>query len=114
MDTCLFCRMVAGEIQPDKVYDDEHVLAFRDINPQAPVHILIVPKTHISSLDEAGEGDTELLGRLYQAARQVARQEGIADKGYRAVMNCNTDGGQTVFHLHVHLLGGRHMTWPPG
>lgn len=114
MDTCLFCRMVAGEIQPDKVYDDEHVLAFRDINPQAPVHILIVPKTHVASLDELNDGHTELVGRLFQAAREIARREGVAEKGYRTVMNCNAEGGQTVFHLHVHLLGGRHMTWPPG
>lgn len=114
MDTCLFCKMVAGEIQPDKVHDDEHVLAFRDINPQAPVHILIVPKVHVASLDELRDEHTEVVGRLYQAAKEIARQEGIAERGYRTVMNCNADGGQTVFHLHVHLLGGRHMTWPPG
>lgn len=114
MDTCLFCKMVAGEIQPDKVHDDEHVLAFRDINPQAPVHILIVPKTHVASLDELGDEHTELVGRLYQAAKVIARHEGIAERGYRTVMNCNAEGGQTVFHLHVHLLGGRHMAWPPG
>lgn len=114
MDSCLFCKMVAGEIQPDKVYEDEHVLAFRDISPQAPMHVLIVPKVHIATLNDLEAGHAELVGRLYLAAGQIARREGVAEKGFRTVMNCNADGGQTVFHLHVHLLGGRRMTWPPG
>lgn len=114
METCLFCKMVAGEIQPDKVYEDDHVLAFRDINPQAPTHILVVPKLHIATLNDLDEAHAELMGRLYLAARQLAQQEGIAEQGYRTLINCNEHGGQTVFHLHLHLLGGRHMTWPPG
>ncbi len=114
MDTCLFCKMAAGQIQPDKVHEDEHVLAFRDINPQAPVHILVIPKVHIATLNDLDEGHRELVGRLYQAVGHIARREGIHERGYRVVMNCNADGGQTVFHLHLHLLGGRQMTWPPG
>ncbi len=114
MDTCLFCKMVAGEIQPDKVYEDQHILAFRDINPQAPVHILVIPKIHIGTLNDLDEGQADLIGHLYLAAAQIARQEGIGERGYRTVMNCNADGGQTVFHLHLHLVGGRQMTWPPG
>jgi histidine triad (HIT) family protein len=114
MDTCLFCKMVTGEIQPSKVYEDQHVLAFRDINPQAPVHVLVIPKEHIATLNDVEQGHTQVLGRLYQAVGHVARMEGISEGGYRTVMNCNADGGQTVFHLHVHLLGGRQMTWPPG
>ncbi len=106
MDACLFCRMVAGEIQPDKVYDDEHVLAFRDINPQAPVHILIVPKTHIASLDELSDGHTELVGRLFQAAREIARREGVAEKGYRTVMNCNAEGGRRCSTFMCICWGG--------
>lgn len=111
---CLFCKMIAGEIQPAKVYEDERILAFRDINPQAPVHILVVPKEHIPTLNDLDDAHTELVGQLHQAAKKIARQEGIADKGYRTVVNCNDDGGQTVSHLHLHLLGGRRMTWPPG
>ncbi|MEJ2653176.1 MAG: histidine triad nucleotide-binding protein [Gammaproteobacteria bacterium] len=114
MDTCLFCKMVAGEIQPAKVYEDEHILAFRDISPQAPVHILVIPKAHIAGLNELKEEHAELVGRLYLAAGHIAREEGISERGYRTVMNCNAEGGQTVFHLHLHLMGGRQMTWPPG
>ena len=114
MDTCLFCKMVAGEIEPDKVYEDQHILAFRDINPQAPVHVLVIPKTHIATLNDLDESHTDLVGRLYLAAARIARQEGIAVRGYRTVMNCNADAGQTVFHLHLHLMGGRQMAWPPG
>lgn len=114
MSDCLFCKMVSGEIQPAKVYEDDHVLAFRDINPQAPVHVLIVPKEHIATLNDLEDGHADLIGRLYLAVKRIARQEGLAENGYRTVMNCNTDGGQTVFHLHLHLLGGRRMAWPPG
>ena len=114
MDACLFCKMVAGEIQPDKVYEDQHILAFRDINPQAPVHVLVIPKTHIATLNDLDDNHADVVGRLYLAAARVARQEGIAERGYRTVMNCNADGGQTVFHLHLHLMGGRQMAWPPG
>lgn len=111
---CLFCRMVAGDIRPDIVFEDEHVLAFRDIQPQAPVHVLVIPKRHVTSLNDLEPGDTELAGRLVLAAQRVARDLGIADEGYRIVSNCNRNGGQTVWHVHVHVLGGRQMRWPPG
>lgn len=114
MSDCLFCKMVAGEVQPDVVYEDEHVLAFRDINPQAPTHVLVVPRRHISTLNETNAHDAELLGRLMVAARLVAAAEGIAEPGYRTVMNCNADAGQSVYHIHLHVLGGRPMHWPPG
>ena len=112
MSGCLFCKMVAGEIKPDLVYEDENVLAFRDINPQAPVHILIIPKIHIATLNDLDDAD--LAGQLLQTAIKLAKQEGLADDGYRTVFNCNKQGGQDVFHLHMHLLGGRQMNWPPG
>jgi len=113
-DNCLFCKMVSGAIQPDKVYETADVLAFRDIHPQAPVHVLVIPKRHIATLNEADLADAELLGKLFLAAREVAGQSGIADNGYRTVLNCNADAGQTVFHVHLHMLGGRQMHWPPG
>jgi len=112
MTTCLFCKMVAGEIKPDIVYEDDKVLAFRDINPQAPVHILIIPKTHIPTLNDLQE--TELAGHLIQTAAKLAKAEGLAEDGYRTVFNCNAKGGQEVYHLHLHLLAGRQMNWPPG
>ncbi len=114
MSDCLFCKFVAGEIQPDVVYEDDEVLAFRDVNPQAPVHILVIPKRHIATLNDLQGEDAELVGRLYLAAQKVAEQEGIAEAGYRTLINCNALAGQTVFHIHLHLLGGRRMTWPPG
>ena len=114
MSDCLFCKMVSREIEPDVVYEDDDVLAFRDINPQAPVHVLIVPKRHISTLNDLESADAELIGRLYLAAARIAEREGIAEAGYRTVFNCNEEGGQVVFHLHLHLLGGRSMGWPPG
>lgn len=114
MSDCLFCKMVAGELQPDVVYESEHVLAFRDINPQAPVHVVVIPKEHIATINDIVPEQAELVGRLYLAAAEVAAQLGMAERGYRTVMNCNRDGGQTVFHLHLHLLGGRAMQWPPG
>ena len=112
MADCLFCKMVAGEIKPDLVYEDENVLAFRDINPQAPVHILIIPKIHVETLNDLD--DTVLAGKLLQTAIKLAKQEGLANDGYRTVFNCNKHGGQEVFHLHMHLLGGRQLNWPPG
>ena len=112
MTDCIFCKMVSGEIKPDIVYENEQVLAFRDINPQAPVHILIIPKAHISTLNDLK--DTSLAGRLLQAVIKVAAQEGLDDDGYRTVINCNEQGGQEVFHLHLHVLGRRQMRWPPG
>ncbi len=112
MSDCLFCKMVAGEIEPDIVYQDETVLAFRDISPQAPVHILIIPKRHVKTLNELD--DVELAGRMLLTAAKLAKQEGLAEEGYRTVFNCNEKGGQEVFHLHLHLLAGRQMRWPPG
>lgn len=112
MTDCLFCKMVAGTIKPDVVFEDEQVLAFRDINPQAPVHILIIPKRHIATLNDLD--DTQLSGHLLQTAVKLAKQEGLSETGYRTVFNCNQHGGQEVYHLHLHLLGGRQMLWPPG
>ena len=114
MDDCLFCKMIAGEIEPDVVYEDDDVLAFRDINPQAPIHILIIPKRHISTLNDLTPQDAGLMGKLYLAAGKIAEQEGVAEKGYRTLVNCNEDGGQVVFHIHMHLMAGRRMGWPPG
>jgi histidine triad (HIT) family protein len=114
MSDCLFCKFVNGDIQPNTVYEDDDVLAFRDINPQAPTHILVVPKRHISTLNDLQTEDGELIGKLYLAAQHVARQEGIDEAGYRTVVNCNEQAGQSVFHIHLHLLGGRAMRWPPG
>lgn len=113
-DTCLFCKLIAGEIKSNIVYQDDNVFAFRDINPQAPVHILVVPKRHIATLNDVHPEDTELMGQLLLAATRIARDEGIAEEGYRTVINCNRNGGQVVFHIHVHILGGRGMHWPPG
>jgi histidine triad (HIT) family protein len=112
MNDCLFCKMVAGSIKADVVYEDDQTLAFRDINPQAPVHILIIPKRHITTLNELD--DPQLAGQLLQTAVKLAKKEGLHDDGYRTVINCNRDGGQAVYHLHVHLLGGRSLAWPPG
>ena len=112
MTDCLFCKMITGEIRPDVVYEDENVLAFKDINPQAPVHILIIPKLHVETLNDLD--DSVLAGELLQTAIKLAKQEGLAEEGYRTVLNCNEKGGQEVFHLHMHLLGGRQMQWPPG
>jgi histidine triad (HIT) family protein len=111
---CLFCRIASGEIPAEKLYDDEDVLAFRDISPQAPTHILIIPRKHIPSVDALEAEDTEVMGRLSQVAKVLATKEGIAESGYRMVVNSGADGGQTVFHIHLHLLGGRPMAWPPG
>ena len=110
-DSCLFCRIVRGEIPARIVREDEHTVAFRDIDPKAPTHILVIPKEHVASLDEAT--DPTLVGRLSLAAAEIARSEGITD-GYRTVVNTGAGAGQTVFHLHLHLLGGRKLTWPPG
>ena len=111
-EQCLFCRIVRGEIPAKLVAENEHCVAFRDINPQAPVHVLIIPREHVASLDEAT--DPALIGRLALLAAEIARREGVAARGYRTVFNTNADAGQTVFHLHLHLLGGRRLEWPPG
>ncbi len=110
---CLFCKIVDGTIASPHVYDDEDCIAFADIHPQAPTHILVVPRKHIASLAEATEEDRELLGHLLWVTSEVARQQGLT-RGYRTVFNSGDDGGQTVDHLHIHLLGGRGLTWPPG
>ena len=110
----LFDKIIAREIPADIVFEDEHVLAFRDIHPQAPVHVLFIPKRAVPTLNHLEPGDEAVVGRLAMAAAAYARREGFADDGYRVVMNCNRDGGQTVFHIHLHLLAGRAMQWPPG
>lgn len=114
MTDCIFCKMVAGVIQPDLVLETDDILAFRDANPQAPTHILIIPKRHISTINDITDADMEVMGRLFLAARDIAAKEGLAEPGYRTVMNCNADGGQAVYHIHLHMLGGRAMGWPPG
>jgi histidine triad (HIT) family protein len=111
-DQCLFCRIVRREIPATLVAETEDCVAFRDINPQAPVHVLVVPRQHVSSLNEAP--DAQLVGRLALVAAEIAQKEGIAASGYRTVINTNADAGQTVFHIHLHLLGGRRLGWPPG
>ena len=111
---CLFCRIVKKEIPSKIVYEDERLLAFEDINPQAPVHILVIPKKHISTSLEMKSDDNELVGYMFQAANKIAKEKNIAERGFRLVMNCNRESGQTVFHIHLHLLGGRIMHWPPG
>lgn len=114
MTECLFCKMIDGDIPTDKVYENEQVFAFRDINPQAPVHVLIIPKKHISTINDLEETDRSLIGELYLAAKGIASEQKIAEPGYRCVMNCNAQAGQSVFHIHLHLLGGRDLAWPPG
>ncbi len=114
MSACLFCRIVAGEVPAQKVHEDDRVLAFRDISPKAPTHVLVIPRRHVGSLDELSAVDGDLVGHLFLTAAGVARQAGLDATGYRAVVNTGVDGGQTVHHLHVHVLGGRPLTWPPG
>lgn len=114
MTDTIFSKIVRREIPADIVYEDDEVLAFRDLNPQAPVHLLFIPKRPLATLNDATAKDAELLGKLLLAAAAYAKREGLAEQGYRTVINCNEDGGQTVFHLHVHLLAGRRMHWPPG
>lgn len=111
---CLFCKIVAGDIPADVIFESERTIAFRDINPQAPTHVLVIPRQHIATLNDLGPADAGLVGELFLAAKQVAAAEGLADAGYRAVMNCNEGAGQTVFHIHLHVLGGRRLSWPPG
>ena len=111
---CLFCKMVSGQIKSSTVYEDGDVLAFKDINPQAPVHVLVIPKNHIATLNDLGQGDADLVGKLIMTAVRIAKESGVAGSGFRTVMNCNADAGQSVFHVHLHLLGGRFLRWPPG
>ncbi len=111
---CLFCKIVAGEIPANVVYRDDHLLAFEDINPQAPTHILIIPLEHMATLDELDQSKEAIAGKILVAARNIARKKGLDDRGYRLVANCLESAGQTVFHIHFHLLGGRNLGWPPG
>lgn len=111
---CLFCKIADGKIPAHKVFEDDEVIAFRDVNPQAPTHILLVPRRHISTLNDLAPTDITLVGKLLFQAKTLAEQEGIAEGGYRTVFNCNRDGGQSVYHIHLHLLGGRALHWPPG
>jgi len=111
---CLFCEIGAGNINADVVYESDEVIAFSDINPQAPTHVVIIPKRHIATINDLQESDAETVGKLYLAARDIARQAGFSEPGYRVTMNCNAAAGQSVFHIHLHLLGGRDFSWPPG
>ncbi|RMF24890.1 MAG: histidine triad nucleotide-binding protein [Deltaproteobacteria bacterium] len=114
MEDCLFCKIGRGELAAEKVFDDGELFAIRDINPMAPLHVLVIPHRHIETVLDLGEADDALAGRALRVACEIARREGVADGGFRIVANCNRDGGQTVFHLHFHVLGGRAMKWPPG
>ena len=114
MSDCLFCRIIKKEIPASVVYEDDSVLVFNDINPQAPLHALVVPKRHIASLNELTPGDDGIVGTMVRRAAAVAREKGYADRGFRTVFNTNAEAGQTVFHIHLHVLAGRGLTWPPG
>jgi len=112
--TCLFCRIIAGEIPATKVYEDDTLVAFNDINPQAPMHVLIVPRVHVATLNDLGANHDAVVGAMVRRAAAIAAERGYAERGYRTVFNCNADAGQAVFHIHLHVLGGRTMGWPPG
>lgn len=114
MADCLFCKIREGLIPAKIIHKDEHCLAFEDINPQAPLHALVIPNKHIATINDLEVDDRELIGQLYLAAARIARERGYAESGYRTVMNCNRNAGQTVFHIHLHVLAGRELTWPPG
>jgi histidine triad (HIT) family protein len=113
-ETCIFCRIIAGSIPAKLAHEDEHTVAFHDIDPRAPVHVLIIPRKHLPAVDRLDDGDAELMGRLMLTGRKLARELGVADSGYRLVINNGPDAGQSVDHVHMHLLGGRPLTWPPG
>lgn len=112
--SCLFCKIAAGQIPADTVFENDKVLAFRDINPAAPSHILVIPKKHIATMNDATADDKSLLGEMMLVARDIAHREGVAEDGYRLAVNTNRHGGQSVYHIHLHLLAGRQMSWPPG
>ena len=114
MPDCLFCKIIAGQIPGTILYKDERVVVLKDINPQAPMHVLVVPRRHVGSLNELSDNDDALVGELVRRAAAVAAEHGYAEGGYRTVFNCNADAGQTVFHIHLHVLGGRRFSWPPG
>ena len=112
--SCLFCRIIAGELPARMIHQDDTLVAFHDVNPQAPVHVLVVPRRHVATLNELSADDDGLIGAMQRRAAVIARDLGVAARGYRTVFNCNHDAGQSVFHIHLHLLGGRRMHWPPG
>jgi histidine triad (HIT) family protein len=112
--SCLFCRIIAGEVSSSRVYEDDELFAFTDINPQAPMHVLIVPRQHVATLNDLEGAHDALVGSMVRRAAAIARERGFSEGGYRTVFNCNAAAGQTVFHIHLHVLGGRTMTWPPG
>lgn len=112
--SCLFCKIVAGDIPAAKVYEDDQLIAFKDINPQAPMHVLVVPKRHVATLNDLSAADDGLVGAMVRRAAAIAREQGFDGPGYRTVFNCNAQAGQTVFHIHLHALGGRTLSWPPG
>ena len=114
IDNCIFCKIVANEIPAKVIFENEHVLAFEDLNPQAPCHVLVIPKKHITTANDFDSEDTELLGQMMLAGKKVASIKGLQDSGYRFVMNTGDDGGQSVYHIHLHVLGGRALSWPPG
>jgi histidine triad (HIT) family protein len=112
--SCLFCKIIAGEIPAAKVYEDDQLIAFKDINPQAPMHVLVVPKRHVATLNDLSAADDGLVGAMVRRAAAIAKENGVDGPGYRTVFNCNAQAGQTVFHIHLHVLGGRTLAWPPG
>ncbi len=114
MDDCLFCKIVNKELPSNIIFENDRLMAFKDIDPQAPIHFLIIPKMHISTLNDLESGHQELIGEMFLTAKQLAKEYKIAKAGYRTVFNCNQEGGQAVYHIHLHLLGGRQMCWPPG
>ena len=114
MSDCLFCKIVSGKISCDKLYENDKLIAFRDIDPKAPIHILVIPKKHIRSINELEISDQKLAGDILLAAKEIARIENIESSGYRTIFNTNSDGGQTVYHIHMHVMGGRQLHWPPG
>ena len=114
MMDCIFCKIVAGEIPSKKIYEDDKVLAFHDISPEAPVHFLVIPKEHIASLNEVNEENAEVFAHIFKTINKLVKEQGIAEDGYRVVTNCGEQGGQTVGHIHFHVLGGRNLNWPPG
>ena len=114
MNDCLFCKIIGGQIPGQFVHQDDQLVAIRDINPQAPLHVLIIPRQHIATLNDLAEADDAIVGAMNRAAAAIAKEHGYADRGYRTVFNCNREAGQTVFHIHLHLLAGRGLDWPPG
>ncbi|MFB3853387.1 MAG: histidine triad nucleotide-binding protein [Vicinamibacterales bacterium] len=114
MDACVFCRIAAGQAPASVVYEDEEMIAIRDVNPQAPLHLLVIPRKHVRTLNDLAEGDDLLIGRMIRRAAALAAENGAAAQGYRTVFNCERGAGQTVYHIHLHVLGGRHFGWPPG